>query len=307
MRRRAAVSVDAGARLVALARAAGASSIAVVGTMKNAGKTVTFGAVCDALARSGTPYAAISIGRDGEAIDAVTQTPKPRIRLAAGTIFATARPSVPAHPAAEILEVTDERAAIGRVVIARARVACRVELAGPATADGLRRVARRLARSGAIVVLDGAIDRLAALRDGDDAIVIAVGAAGLRTVREGVDAARALVLRLALPVLDAGDEALAIEGALTAEVATALARAAERRAIVVGDATRIAFGGRTFLALRDALRLRVRRALRPIACTVAPSGAGASFEPRAFLEAVAEATRLPAFDVYAAEGRELRT
>jgi hypothetical protein len=61
------------------------------------------------------------------------------------------------------------------------------------------------------------------------------------------------------------------------------------------------FGGRAFTTLAARLDLRCERPLRPIACTVAPRGAERAFEPRAFLRAVADATGLPAYDVYAGE------
>ena len=94
-------------------------------------------------------------------------------------------------------------------------------------------------------------------------------------------------------------EMLAIDGALTATRAAELVRVGERRQIVVADPTRIAFGGRAFIALAGKLDLRCRRPLRLVGCVVAPRGAERAFEPRSFLEEVARATALPTFDVYA--------
>jgi hypothetical protein len=290
--------MDVGKRLLDLARAAGAQSLAVVGTSKNAGKTVALAAVCDALQRAGTSFGLCSIGRDGESADALDAVAKPRYFLRPGAVAATASTLVPAHPACELLECSAERSALGPIVLVRARAAGYLEVAGPPAAAALRRIARALATRTGFVLIDGAVDRIAALRDGDDAIVVAVGTAA-PTPAHAVDDVRALVARLRLPEVDPTREALRIDGALSAAQAADLVRAGERRQIVVADPTRIAFGGRPFSALAAKLDLRVARCLRPIACTVAPRGAERAFEPRAFLEAVARATGLPAFDVYA--------
>jgi hypothetical protein len=292
--------VDVGTALVESARAIGASSIAVVGTSKNAGKTVTVGAIAAALARARTPFGLCSIGRDGEAVDALDATPKPRFFLRPGVTVATATALLPRSPALEIVAATGERSALGPIVLARVRAPATVELAGPPSAAALRRVVRLLFGLGnSFVAIDGAVDRIAALRDGDDAIVAAVGAAGAPTPARAVDDVHALVARLRLRAWDPGRESVRVEGALTALAAAAFARAGERRQIVVRDATRVAFGGRTFLAFAARLDLRCERELRPVACTIASLAAERSFEPRNFLRAVAARTALPAYDVYA--------
>ncbi|MGP6192453.1 MAG: hypothetical protein ACLPSH_20865 [Vulcanimicrobiaceae bacterium] len=292
--------MNVGAALVERARAAGASSLAVVGTSKNAGKTVAVGAVADALFRAGTRVGLCSIGRDGESADALDGAPKPRFYLREGTTIATAASLLPRSPALEILARTGETSAIGPIVLARLRAPGFVELAGPPSADALRRVVRALFALGSeFVVIDGAVDRIAALRDGDDAIVAAVGAAGAPTQARAVEDVQALVARLRLRAFDPRREAIVLEGALTAAAAAAFARVGERRQIVVRDGTRVAFGGRALLTLSGQLDLRCERELRPVACTIASIGREHDFEPRSFLQAVAARTGLPAFDVYA--------
>ena len=291
--------MDVAAALLARARSAGAASLAVVGTSKNAGKSVVVAALCEALAREGEAFGLCSIGRDGEAVDALDAAPKPRFFLRAGTLLATAAMLVPPSPALEILEVTRERSALGPIVLARVHSPAFVEISGPASAAGVRRIANALATRARFVVIDGAVDRIAALRGGDDAIVVAVGAAGAQTQSHAVDDVAALVKRLGLPAADGGRQAVHVEGALSASAATAFARAAETRQIVVADATRIAFSGRLFLELSERLDLRCASVMRPIACTVAPLSAERAFEPRAFARAVAKRTGLPAYDVFA--------
>jgi hypothetical protein len=291
--------MDVAAALLARARAVGARSLAVVGTSKNAGKSVVVAALADALWRAREPYGLCSIGRDGEAADALDAAPKPRFFLRPGADVATAASLVPRSPALEITAVTSERSALGPIVLARVRAPGFVEIAGPPSAHALRRVAAALAADGRVVVIDGAVDRIAALRDGDDAIVVAVGAAGAPTLGHAVDDVAALVGRLRVPVYDPDRPFLRIAGALTAAAAAGFVRAGEARQIVVRDPTRIAFAGRAFAEVATRLDLRCERTLRPIACTVAPLGAERAFEPRAFARAVAERTGLPVFDVYA--------
>jgi len=269
-----------------------------VGTAKNAGKTVTVAALCAALQREGTPFGLCSIGRDGESSDALDASPKPRFFLRPGALVATAAALVPAHPASEVLAVTRERSALGPIVLLAVRAPGFFEIAGPPGAAALRRVAEALGERAGFALIDGAIDRLAALRGARDAIVVAAGTSA-PTQAHAVDDLRALVARLRLPGADASAPQLRIAGALGASEAAELVRAGERRQVVVRDPTSIVFGGRAFTTLSAQLDLRCERPLHPIACTVAPLGSERSYEPRAFLEAVAEATGLPAYDVYA--------
>ncbi len=285
--------------MLARARAAGAPSIAVVGASKNAGKTVAIGALIEALERERTPFGLCSIGRDGEASDAVDAAPKPRVRLRAGAVFATAAALVPRAPALEILRVTGEQSALGPIVIARVGLPGIFEIAGPPSAAALRRIARALGADGRFVLVDGAVDRTAALRDGDDAVVVAVGAASAPALSRVLDEVAALTQRLQLPLADANRECVRVDGAFTPSAAAAYVRAGEKRQIVVRDPTQVTLRGRAFLEFSARLDLRCERRLNVIACTVAPMARERSFEPRTFARAVAQRTRLPAYDVYA--------
>jgi hypothetical protein len=286
--------------MLSLARARGRRSVAVVGTSKNAGKTVVTAALARALGDAGTPFGLCSIGRDGEAFDALEGGTKPRFALRVGASIATAAALVPRSPALEIYAETAERSALGPIVLARVRAPGYFEIAGPPSAEALRRVANALGETTDFTLVDGAVDRLAALRS-EDAIVVAVGAHAAPTLEHAVDDVTALVRRLQLPLIDSDRDrdAVRVAGALTAAMAAEFVRAGEKRSVVVADATHVAFGGKTFLTLAARLDLRCERALHPIACTVAPFSWARAFEPRAFARAVAERTRLPVFDVYA--------
>ncbi|GAC1311280.1 MAG: hypothetical protein NVSMB19_25690 [Vulcanimicrobiaceae bacterium] len=285
------------------AHAAGATTLAVVGTAKNAGKSVVVAALVRECERSRHDFALCSTGRDGEATDALDAAPKPRFFLRPGALVATAAGLVPRTPALEIVRVTDERSALGAIVLGRVRAPGFLEIAGPPRASAARRIVGELRTHASLVIVDGAVDRIAALRDGADAIVVAAGASGAPSLARAVDDVAALVARLSLPPVGDAVAPVRVAGALTARLAAEHAGAFGRtRALVVADPTHVAFGGRTLLELLARVDVRCERTLRPIACTVAPFGRERAFEPRAFARAVAARTGLPTYDVFAQSG-----
>jgi hypothetical protein len=290
-----------GQAILDLARAAGARSLVVVGTGKNVGKTVAMRAVYEAACDAGISAGLTSIGRDGESIDAGDSQPKPRLHLRPGTILATARGVLPLHPASEMLELSRLQTAAGALVYARVVHPAFYELVGPPSASGIREVVEALLARAQMAIVDGAIDRVAALAGGRDAIVVASGASAATTVAEVIDGARALVQRLCVPRYDAGEAFVTIDGALTAGRAAALIAQREERQVVVRDPTQIVLAGKAASHAFARLRIRCERPLHVVAATVASIGRDRSFEPRALARAVAEATGLPTFDVYAAE------
>ena len=291
--------MNVGDALLDLARAGGRTSLFVVGTGKNAGKTIAMRAIATAAARRGMTAGLTSAGRDGEMFDAVDAAAKPRLFLDAGTIVATARGLLSARLEYELLEETGWQTAAGPVVFARVRKPAFYELAGPPKASELRRCVRRLHEFGCEqVIVDGAIDRVAALAGGDDAVVISVGADAGATIDEAATTARALVERLCLPAYDPSQPHEKIEGALTSADARALV-SGEQRQVVVRDPTRIVMAPKEFLQLAERVQLRCEQPLHVVAVTIASMGRERDFEPGAFREAVARETGLPVFDVYA--------
>ncbi len=289
-----------GNRLLDLARAGRGRSLFVVGTGKNVGKTVAMRAVAQAATARGLTVGLTSTGRDGEAIDVSDALAKPRLFLSPGTVVATARNLLPAHPASEVLDFTDWRTATGDVVFARVRRPGYYELAGPSTASGIRACVDRFAQFGCDqMIIDGALDRVAALAGGGDAVIVAVGAAAAHTMDEAVDDARALCARLRIPAVDPSKPMLRIDGALTPAIASRFTASSEKRQIVVRDATQITASGKALLGILAHLDVRCERPIDVVAATVASIGRDRYFEPRAFTQAVARATGLPTFDVYA--------
>jgi hypothetical protein len=292
--------VNTGDALLDLARSGGRTSLFVVGTGKNAGKTVAMRAVATAATRRGFTIGLTSAGRDGEMFDAVDSAAKPRLFLEPGTVIATARALLSARHDYELLEETPWQTAAGPVVFARVGSAAFFELAGPPKASELRRCVERLREFGCDqTIVDGAIDRVAALAGGDDAVVVSVGPDAGATIEEAALNARALVQRLCLPGYDAAQPYEKIAGALTAARAETLMKNGARGQIVVSDPTRVVIAGKAFLRLAERVALRCERPLHVVAVTVASIGRERDFEPDAFREAVARETGLPVFDVYA--------
>jgi len=292
--------MNVGDALLDLARAGGRTSLFVVGTGKNAGKTVAMRAVATAAARRGMTNGLTSAGRDGEMFDAVDAAAKPRLFLDAGTVVATARGLLSVRLEYDLIEETDWQTAAGPVVFARVRRPAFYELAGPPKASELRRCVQRMHELGCEqIIVDGAIDRVAALGGGNDAVVISVGADAGATTEDAAIFARALVERLCIARFDPLQPYRKIEGALTSADARALMKNGEQRQIVVRDPTRIVIAGKEFLQLAGRVPLRCEQPLHVVAVTVASMGRERDFEPGAFREAVARETGLPVFDVYA--------
>jgi hypothetical protein len=118
-------------------------------------------------------------------------------------------------------------------------------------------------------------------------------------MEEAVAEIRALTIRLQIRVVDPAKAARRMEGALTASLAAQLAAARETRQIVVRDPTQIAVSGKAMIGIAERLDIRCERPLHVVAATIASIGRDRYFEPRAFANAVAQATGLPTFDVYA--------
>jgi hypothetical protein len=282
--------VRVGLRLLELAREGHARTIFVVGTGKNVGKTTALLAIYEAACRSGLRVGLASIG------------PKPRLRLRPNTLFVTARPLLVPSPAVEILEISQLESSSGPLLYARTAHDGLYDLAGPSSASGLREAVEAISAHSDIVLIDGAIDRIATLASADGAIVVSCGAAAAKTEAEALSDVATLTARLRVPAFDPDDAVLEVDGALTATMAADFIAAAEARQIVVGDSTQIVMHGRSLAEALARLRIRCRRSFDVIATTVCAVAPERSFDPAAFLTAVAGATNLPSFDVFA--GRE---
>jgi len=157
-----------------------ARRVAVVGLAKNTGKTETLGAILRELDARGRVVGMTSIGRDGEARDAIdARIEKPRVKLIAGSLVASTdallRAAALPH---ELVADTGIRTPLGRVKIARLLRGGAIEVAGPSAAGEVREVADAMLAAGAEqVLIDGAIDRRAASSPAVcDGLVLCTGA-----------------------------------------------------------------------------------------------------------------------------------
>lgn len=282
-----------------LAMETGAPSLFFVGVGKNVGKTVAMRAVYEATVRARMTVGLASIGRDGEAIDSGDGQPKPRLLLRPGAVIATARSVLPQSPASRILDLSTLATAAGSLLYARVVHDGYYELVGPPTASGVRDAIAGLLRYAPYALVDGAVDRVAALAGGEDAIVVSAGADAASTMDDAVAQIRALAGRLRIPRYDPAVEHVRIEGALMPAMVSHMVARHERRAVVLRDPTQLAMAGAAATYALEHLNLRCERPLRVVAVTVASSGRERAFEPREFARAVAAATGLPTFDVYA--------
>jgi hypothetical protein len=157
-----------------------AARVALVGLAKNTGKTVTLGAILSELETRGETIGVTSIGRDGEASDALDDAiAKPPIRLPAMALVATTEPLLERSDArVEVALRTEHRTPLGRVVVARLLERGAVEVAGPTAAQDVGEVVETMRGLGAErLLVDGSIDRRAGasprLADG---VVMSTGA-----------------------------------------------------------------------------------------------------------------------------------
>lgn len=156
----------------------GKKSIAVVGMAKNTGKTTTVNFLISSAKQLGLTLGITSTGRDGETEDIITAQQKPSIFLDENSFLATARTSLSKGSARlEVLDTTGMYNALGEIVIAKVREAGTVEVSGPERTENLKVVAEKLQYFADLVILDGALDRIAASAPSvADACILATGA-----------------------------------------------------------------------------------------------------------------------------------
>lgn len=153
-------------------------AVGIAGTAKNTGKTTTTSSIIDELNKREISFGLTSIGYDGERIDNVTGLPKPRLTLLPGQWVATAERCVKASTAQlEVIETSDINTPLGRVVYARVKRQGQVLIAGPNKSSQLRQTIARLQElGGSLVLVDGALNRMAPMVE-TDGFILATGAA----------------------------------------------------------------------------------------------------------------------------------
>ncbi|MEB3330603.1 MAG: hypothetical protein VKQ33_15360 [Candidatus Sericytochromatia bacterium] len=176
-------------------------SVAVAGTAKNAGKTTALNHLIAHFGSAGERLGLSSVGRDGEAVDQITNRPKPRIRPPVGALVATSHEAALYSQATlERVATTPFRTALGPVGIYRVVHAGFVEVAGPVKVREASALLGLLASLGCTkVLLDGAADRRAFISAGVEGFVLATGLVLAESPEGVVEETRAVLSRLSLP------------------------------------------------------------------------------------------------------------
>lgn len=165
------------------------TTIAILGTGKNAGKTVALNEFINIASENSIRIGITSIGRDGERQDIVTFTEKPPIFVPKGTFVATAEGCLSSFKTGyEIIDVTPFQTAMGRVVICETAESGNVEIAGPDSNSELKRVCSFMGDIGADrILIDGALNRKSQASPAvADAVVLSTGAVLSRSMEAAI-------------------------------------------------------------------------------------------------------------------------
>lgn len=180
-------------------------TISIVGMSKNSGKTVTLNHLINEAIEESITIGITSIGRDGESLDIVTETEKPRIFVEEGTLIATCTAMLELGDASiEIIRVTDFRTPLGDIVIGRVKDGGYVQIAGPQRLSEIKAVSDIMLGLGAeFVIVDGALDRLSQAAPAiSEATVLATGAVLSRDMNKVVEETLHVVNTLGLPTIE---------------------------------------------------------------------------------------------------------
>lgn len=160
-------------------------SLSIVGLEKNTGKTECLNYILSRVKDSGKRFAVTSIGVDGESRDQICQSPKPEIELFEGMLFVTSEKHYrEKRLTAEILDVSEVRTSLGRLVTAQVVNSGKVLLSGPVDTFTLKTLIGNVLYFGADhVIIDGALSRLSLAAPAvTDAMILTTGAAVSRNI-----------------------------------------------------------------------------------------------------------------------------
>jgi len=136
--------------------------ISIIGMEKNVGKTTLLNFFLKEMAERKLTTLVLSIGRDGEPLDAVEKTRKPTILIYKGGCFFTIKELIKTPSTVEILESYDEKISGSKMLLARALQNTEIQLINP---GNLKNISRMIYNSvnkcgRCSVFIDGALDRL---------------------------------------------------------------------------------------------------------------------------------------------------
>lgn len=180
-------------------------SLSIVGLEKNVGKTECLNYILYRLSPHNIKVAITSIGIDGENKDQVTSTKKPEIFLREGVYFSTAETHYRERRLiSELVEITNERSSLGRIVTAQVAVGGKALISGPSSGASLRRWVASMDKYGIdLTIIDGAISRLSSASPAiSKAMILSTGAAFSSNINTLVQKTKFVVEMIALPLLE---------------------------------------------------------------------------------------------------------
>lgn len=184
-------------------------TISIVGTSKNAGKTVTMNHIIAEASESGISLGLVSTGRDGERRDVLTNTEKPPVFASKGSIITTVENSLgnvaeSERAGIEILEVTNYSTPMGKVVLGKVIEPGYVEISGPRSSTTIRHACQMMQDLGAeLVLVDGSLDRRASAAPFvSEGTIIAAGAALSRSMETVIQTTKHIVKLYSIPKAD---------------------------------------------------------------------------------------------------------
>ena len=291
---------------------------------KNCGKTECLNYILRHLPVGERRICVTSIGLDGERTDQVTRTPKPEIVLREGMFFATSELHYrERHLVSEIMDVSDESTALGRIITAKVVAEGKVILSGPSSTASLRRWMDSVTGYDIdLTIIDGALSRKSSASPAvSEAMVLATGAAFSSSLPNLVDLTAFCVEMIQLPLADeAGPETVTVNvssmsgdlafdgrvdmvevsGALTDRLLKSLTEAGYGDTeVVVQDFTRIFVTPATYRRfVRGGGRLRVRNRTVLVAVCVNPLAPnGYRMDSELLCRTLSERIHLPVYDV----------
>lgn len=190
-------------------------TISIVGMAKNSGKTVALNHIIGETLSLGITIGILSTGRDGESVDVLTETEKPKIFVEEGTIVVTTSTLLSISDATvEIMKVTDYRTPLGNILIGKVKVSGYLQISGPQTAKEIKDITNILFSLGAdMVIIDGAIDRkFSAAPSVSEATILATGAVLSRDMNRVIEETVHLVNLFKLPSIEDSKAREIIEG-----------------------------------------------------------------------------------------------
>ncbi len=180
-------------------------SLSIVGLEKNTGKTVCLNYVLRRLHDLGVSTAVTSIGVDGEQTDSVYATAKPEVSLYEGMQVVTSeRHYLQRRCVSEILDLSNHRTALGRLLTARVLLSGKVLISGAAATAILAEQIEGFKRQGVqLTVIDGALSRLSlASPTVTDTMILATGAAVSPNLQQLISKTRFVCRLIDLPEVE---------------------------------------------------------------------------------------------------------